>query len=73
MCFSQPKVETPSSPPTMKSVEPDANKAASRAAEIRRRQQALSRADAHEGGAMQGTPQGPGVNKKLGQEGDFRI
>jgi hypothetical protein len=49
----------------MKSVEPEANKAASRAAEIRKRQQALARSDAHKGGAMQGPTGTPG-SKTLG-------
>jgi hypothetical protein len=50
----------------MKSVEPEANKAASRAAEIRRRQQALSRSDAYAGGAMQSAPGAQGAKKLSG-------
>ncbi|MDR1377762.1 MAG: hypothetical protein LBJ36_01730 [Synergistaceae bacterium] len=49
----------------MQSVEPEANKAASRAAEIRRRRQALARSDAHKGGAMQAAPK-PEMNNMLG-------
>ena len=54
MCVSTPKMETPSAPPRTESVEAESNKAAARAALVRRRQAMLSRSDAMAGGQQQG-------------------
>jgi hypothetical protein len=64
MCMSTPKMETPSQPPKLEAVDTAENKAASTAAELRRRQAALSRSDTMAGGAM--APAGSG-KKKLGE------
>ena len=66
MCMSTPKAETPSQPPKLETVDIEGNKAASKAAELRRRQAALSRSDTMApngvaGGAM---AQGSGTGKK---------
>jgi hypothetical protein len=66
MCVSTPKVETPSQPPTMQTVNPDSNQAASRVADIRRRRQMLSRSVTRGEGAMQGTQAYPGLKTKTG-------
>jgi hypothetical protein len=64
MCLATPKVETPPQPPTTQTVNSADNMAASRAADIRRRRQALSRVDTRGEGAMQGSAAG---KTKLGQ------
>jgi hypothetical protein len=57
-------METPSQPPKLETVDTEGNKAASKAAELRRRQAALSRSDTM---AASGTsPAGTG-KKKLGE------
>jgi hypothetical protein len=61
--MSTPKVEQPSQPPKLETVDSAENKAASKAAEIRRRQAALSRSDTM---SMPGTGTGTG-KKKLGE------
>ena len=61
MCMSTPKAETPSQPPKLETVDIEGNKAASKAAELRRRQAALSRSDTMAAGAM---AQGSGTGKK---------
>ncbi|MDR2175483.1 MAG: hypothetical protein LBO82_06055 [Synergistaceae bacterium] len=67
--MSTPKAETPSVPPRIETVDVTENKAASKAAELRRRQAALSRSDTMApngvaGGSM--APAGTG-KKKLGE------
>jgi hypothetical protein len=64
MCMSTPKVTQPSAPPKMETVDTAGNKAASKAAELRRRQAALSRSDTMAGGAMAAAGTG---KKKLGE------
>jgi hypothetical protein len=70
MCIgSAPKVETPSQPPQLETVDAAENKAASKAAELRRRQAALSRSDTMGPNGM--SPNGLGSTgtgkKKLGE------
>jgi hypothetical protein len=65
MCFSAPTIEQPTQPPKLEKVDTEENKAAAKAAEIRRRQAALSRGDTMApAGSM--APTGTG-KKKLGE------
>ena len=68
MCLKTPKtpkVETPAPPPKVENLDPSNDAITSKAADLRRRKQALSRTDLQAGGAMQG---GGAVGKtKLGE------
>jgi hypothetical protein len=66
MCISTPKVEQPSQPPTMQTVNNENDMVASKAADVRRRRQMLSRMDTRGNGAMQGS-QAQAGKTKLGQ------
>jgi hypothetical protein len=65
MCVSTPKQQQPALPPTIQNVNTENDMISSKAADVRRRRQMLSRADTQGAGAMQGS-QAPGKTK-LGQ------
>lgn len=58
MCISTPKVQQPAAPPKIETMDPSANIAANREADLRRRRQALDKMQTQSGGAMQGPEAG---------------
>ncbi|GHV34454.1 hypothetical protein FACS1894187_05030 [Synergistales bacterium] len=64
MCMKTPDMKAPPAPPKVEQIDASDQKASSRAAEIRRRRAALSRADTMQGGTGAMSSGGAGTSKK---------